>query len=277
MKRVYVSSIIRNHDYGFGRLYVIDYDTMKIVYKKHIDNNQYRIRGMAFHNGELFMVNAINGLMIFDRSNLRFGPITRYKQIEHAHLLYSYMGQLWITSTGNDRIVKIRDFKLDDVVYVGNHKYMNKDTRHLNSITWNNGNEYHVYNKTRSVFNYTTKEVVVKGLWGLHDIAFVNDNMFIVNASRENRSCLCDINQGKVIKDILVTETVKNSPPEAQLGFVRGLAISKRYKKIFIGSAPANIHIFDIDTLNKVNCFEISNDNEYESIYDICLDEDDWK
>ena len=149
-----------------------------------------------------------------------------------------------------------------------------RDTLHFNSIGWDGkGQEYHVYHKPGTVVNAKTKEVVFSGLIGSHDIEFIDDHRAIINDSSTRRALIGDTKTKELRKVFEASDGP--STTVSQWGFTRGAACHSKSGVIFIGSAPVDVHMIEINSWKRKDWLRLSSTRD-ESLFDILLDPRDW-
>lgn len=299
MKRIYFTSLNRvpdpTEDGDLGKLYVLDWDTKELLTKNlpgaAVQVGRSRgIRGITWYQDKLLVAGVTNRLSFYDPDTFR--EIDTWA-VEHAKFLHQvrvgpgpYEPRIYMASTGNDRCIAypscFTHFELDlnkDIIdpYIThpNTCQWGGDRLHFNSIAWDeNGDEYHVYNATKMIFNYTKKEVFChsRAFHGLHDIV-ITPTHIITNSSGDRTTLAID----RQTKDISVIHKNRRRPTtEHNLhGMTRGLALYKDL--LFIGSTPGDVTLYR----GQGNQWEFETNisistDPHESIFDILLDPRDW-
>lgn len=306
MKRIFVTTLRRVFDKGnlsHGHLYGIDWDTKEIFLDKYIDTEtdpsgkSSGLRGLEFYNNNLYVADNMGRIHIFDIENYEYKE-TLYLNIRHVHQLRKGPDNcLWISCTGTDTLVRMKNDKIIDIYdlsilkdIVDIDKYVTNDKRsrtwgngrlHFNSIGWDlNNHQIHVYFKAKMIFDWTDKKIIYQGypLEDPHDIVFLNENSFFVNNSRK-RSVVKFIRYNDIFDLIEFgtengTEIYENSA--IMRGFTRGLKISKKDNLLFSCCAPGYIKSYNLETLELID-IKLLNVDSIDNIFDICLDPRDWK
>jgi WD40 repeat protein len=246
----------------------MDYDTREVIKELGMTG----VRGMCFHEGELWIAGFRNTLNLIDLETYSIKQTFTHDELRGTHLIYSRDGYLWVTNTSANEIVKLRNNKVEKIIPLP--KSVN-GTQHLhfNSIAWSpNGDEYHLYCGLGEIVNFTQQKTVFNGIERGHDLYFLDDNQLIVNESKQKRALLINLlDKSETVLHTVTKEGIDTS--ENRWGFTRGVAASKDL--IFLGSSPPCLHIFDRE-LNQLEPWRISQ-TPPETIFDICLDPRDWK
>ena len=298
MKRIYVTSLNRvsdpNEDGDLGKLYVLDWDTKKII-PHSLESDTINIgrsrgvRGIEYVDNYLIVAVVTNKLSAYNADTMLLIKEWEVAETKFLHQIrLDNEGFLALASTGNDRIIRASNRKtyfieelswnkdiIDPYITHPNACPWGGDRLHFNSLAWDeNGDEYHIYNAPRIIFNYTKQEVFAQGgpLLAMHDIVFM-DNHLIVNASGDRTTLAID----RVTKEIRVIHKSRRYPnSEHNLhGMTRGLAAWKDY--LFIGSTPGDLTLYQKkgNEYFFISNFQLTQDPK-ESIFDILLDPRDW-
>ncbi len=294
MKRIYISSLNRVHDPNeegdLGKLYLVDWDTGRVI-PHSVESDAIQIgrsrgiRGLCWFAEGLLVAGVTNTLTHYDPDNFSIRKTWKDQRVKYLHQIRrSPAGQLHMASTGNDRLVtgwNTEDLSINkDIIdpYITDDSFpkWGGDRLHFNSLAWDeSGDEYHIYNSPRMIFNYMKGEVFAQGgpFNSLHDIV-INPKEIIVNSSGDRTTLSID----RKTKEISVLHKSRSRPSEEYNlhGMTRGLAQWDDH--LFIGITPGTLLCFRL----KRNEWEyeshlvISNDRR-ESIFDILLDPRDWK
>lgn len=296
MKRIYVTSLNRVHDPheegDLGKLYVLDWDTHLLRHQtlptESISIGRSRgARGITWQRGGLVVAGVNNKLSFYDPDTLAMQGPSELSAVKFLHQIRHYKDELHLVSTGNDKLFRywelretVEDLSLlkdiiDPYITHSDAPPWGQDHLHFNSIAWDeNGDEYHVYNAARMIFNFTKKEVFChsRAFHSLHDLV-ITPTHIITNSSADRTTLSID----RKTKDISVIHKNRRAPhSEHNLhGMTRGLALHKDL--LFIGSTPGDLTLYQmVDGDYRF----ISNTSityaKKESIFDILLDPRDW-
>jgi WD40 repeat protein len=296
MKRIYISSLNRVHDPNeegdLGKLYLLDWDTKKViphsVESEAIQIGRSRgIRGIAFNQDRnwLWVAGVNNKLSVYDANTMNLLDTFDVSEAKFLHQIRVHDQTLHLVSTGNDRIFRgCGDYEnigkifhlIDPHITDPSFPDWGNDRLHFNSIAWDeNGDEYHVYNSPRMIFNWSKREVFMQGgpFHSLHDIV-INPKEIIVNSSGDRTTLAID----RKTKEITVIHKNRSRPSEEHNlhGMTRGLAQFDDY--LFVGVTPGTILCFRLKRGEwEYDSHVVLSEDRRESIFDILLDPRDWK
>lgn len=270
MRRIYISTAFRREgERGEqGRLYAFDWDTKTPLWQ----TEHKSLRGMCFFNGKFLVADFYNGIHAVDENSGTITDSWVYPEIKFLHRIYVRDNKLWVPSTGNDKLVII-DPNMS-VVEVKDLTGSDIDTQHFNSIGWDDaGNRYYLFFETGLIYSCAASKPISDLFYGSHDLDLLKDSQFIVNMSGERKVVLYNA-ADNTIQDIYQAPEGP-STTVSKWGWTRGVAVTPDRRDVFTGSAPVDIHMFEVDTWRKKDWLRISNTVE-ESIFDIQLDPRDW-
>jgi hypothetical protein len=270
MRRIYVSTVFRREDERGeqGKLYAFDWDTKTLIWQ----TDHKSLRGMCFFNGKFLVADFQNGIHAVDELTGTITDSWLYPEIKFLHRLYVHDDKLWVPSTGNDCLVII-DSNMS-VSEVRDLTGSGIDTQHFNSIGWDDaGNRYYLFFETGLIYSCSAGKPISDLFYGSHDLDLLKDSQFIVNMSGERKVVLYNA-ADNTVQDIYQAPEGP-STTVSKWGWTRGVAVTPDRRYVFTGSAPVDIHMFEVDTWHKKDWLRISNTVE-ESIFDIQLDPRDW-
>jgi len=310
MRRIYISTVRRVPTYDVddcGFLYVLDWDTKSLVCDPILiwdartpndpKSRTHGARGITCHNDQIYVagsgrhidnIDHYGKISIFDRDNYRFVKTLRFAdEFSGIHQIRDYNGYLYVVSTGNDRVYRMKNDTIVDFTSVETiagllpplDRPWGQDRVHFNSIGWDaSGNEYHVYLSAQAVVNFTKKKVILQGeehLSGAHDMCFVQPYKAIINLSDLHRSILLDVRTGEY-DTILQLPDIKHQNAEwADLNRPRGSAYDSTTETAFICATPGHMYCYDVNTWEQVDYFSFTKDVR-EGVFDMLLDPRDW-
>jgi len=230
------------------------------------------VRGLVFVDHHLILASFTNELFLLDTERGTVIGKWEYPELSFLHKIYYDGEHIVIPSTGNDSVARIHPgtMELVDIVTLTGSP---KDTLHFNSMGWDGeGNEYHLYHTPGKIVRRDTGETVFEDLVGAHDLEFIDGLRVVVNDSSRRRTMLGDLRN----KELTPIFTAEDGPSTtvSKWGWTRGAAYYPGM--LFIGSAPANIHLLETTFFLEVGSMRLS-DTAEESIFDICLDPRDWQ
>ena len=284
--RLAVTTVVRAAEQGevHGGLYILNYPDLKILNKTnfddHFENNNKRggergLRGVVFLDGILIVANS-NGLMKVDPSSLAILDQVNNPSIFNAiHEICYHDNHIWVTSTGNNCIVKVDlNFEVKEIWHIQGQPFEFhqlliskervedvsdlKDENHLNSISAYNG---------RVVFGGALTPLydleTMKKSCDLYAGGFTHNfqeyhDMFISN--KTTLANLEIISEEKSVLFKIPKFTEKNPFPDkiAKPNWNRGLL--RHENLLFIGSSPARILVFDLNSFSFIDEFRIDTD-----------------
>lgn len=272
MKRMYITTVFRrdNERGKEGRIHAIDWETKASLWEK----NTEAVRGMAFIKGQLFVASFNNELRTVDTETGDFTATWEYPEIRRLHKIYYRKDKnvIVLPSTGNDSVatIDVETMKLIDKTHLAN---LYRDTLHFNSMGWDgDGCEYHLYHRPGTVVKAATGETVFDNLQGAHDLEFIDDYRVVINHTSSRQTLVGDVKTGE-LKTIFEAEDGP-STTVSMWGGTRGAVHHNGV--IFTGSFPTDIHMFKIDSWDRLDWHRVSSARE-ESLFDIILDPRDWK
>lgn len=304
MKRIYITSLIREpkEDETAGYFYVVDWDSKEIIDKIGLPIKQKTIGGLdsAFlPNYEVWVIDKSGRLYAYDPEQphqgldqfeffdkqfyrvanqptdgihqIKFDPSEEYLYIACARSDYLVRYDYYSNPTSTE-------IECLSKTGLPTYREWGEDNYHFNSIAFDDqGDMYHTYYAANCVYNWTKKKVFYEsiGLNQAHDIEF-NENYAFVSSSA-NRNVVALDRSGNFITTMLESSKFGISAPKAELGYTRGLALTKD-GEMFSCCAPGYIRYarFGGRLIDKIDEEFIITIDLRETIYDIILDKRDW-
>ena len=166
--------------------------------------------------------------------------------------------------------------------YLNIQPKLDKGHLHLNAVTEYNGEVYALFNRFGAVANLSAEKVIFehKKIRGAHNLVFIDEEIVAINDTVNGETVFFNFRNGKFIKgnnlkkqkevvrhtlrssinyrtgQILRKLKLKSSPVVARPLFVRGLM--KKDNLLFVGTSPAMILCFDLNTDELIDYFVYS-------------------
>ncbi len=306
MRRIYVSCTNRvecpeNAPEDHGDAYIIDWDTKQVIHRLDVygpeDIEVGRSRGcagIAWHENKIYIA-CRSGLCVFDPDTLEC--INEISGVGSGiHEIKSRQGKLYIISTADDSFTVLENDEVVEQVHirgkdlperliryldtVGHKKRtaFGENKLHFNSLAWNgNGEMCHLYMAGGIIYNWTREKLVCEALGGnkmYHDLALLDNNTLLTNASDVGETILIDIPSQTTRK---VRKTSVGALIESvRHGWIRGMALHKDTKTLFLTAAPGQLIAVNTDTWQDIDSIKFSTQQQ-EAPYGILLDPRDWE
>lgn len=312
MKRIFVSSLVRigamSEFYGVrgdvGKVYLFDIESGSLITNPvdidissdgsslhKVQGKSRGARGLAYYNGHLYVAGSVNVISVYDINTLELVDTLKFNEKHYFHQLRVHNDRLHAISTGTDSILRIKDFVVEEVTFLGDkdaffstflyegreYNEWGTDRVHFNSIAWDEeGAEYHVYHTLDAVVNYTSNKLIAQGgpLWSPHDVAFHGSDI-LVNSTAAHSLVAIDRDSGKQRVVFVSDYDGDPSNPDNDWNSTRGLAVFGEY--VVVGSVPTRVTL-----LRRTGSGEYVVENRfdlslfpYEAVYDILIHPDD--
>jgi hypothetical protein len=305
VRRVYISCTNRvespeDSPQDRGDAYVIDWDTKKVINRLDVygpeDIKVGRSRGcagIAWYNNKIYIA-CRSGLCVIDPDTLEL--VDEISDVGTGiHEIKVRDDKLYITNTSTDSFTVLQDNEIVDRVYIKEKDLPERVIRHLNvpgrkadvefgadklhfnSLAWGvNGDMYHLYMAGGIVYNWTRKQLAC-GILGEamhHDIASLDKDTLLINGSDIGETILIDIptKSHRTVRK----NNVGALNGAARHGWLRGMAVHKQTKTLFLTTAPGQLIIVDTNTWKDLDSMKFSTQPK-EAPYGILLDPRDWK
>ena len=204
------------------------------------------------------------------------------------HQIKAHDDTLWLACMERNCKQAVRNGKVIDLVPT---KYSgigdnNRPPGCFNALAWSpNGDEFHMYTGPEEIYDFTRKEVVVKGNLGTgpHDLCFLNEDELLFTRSLSRELVKVNLVSGNMEVVFSLDGATKENDWNF-VGFMRGLEYSKKDGSVFVMSGPGMLYELNVDTWQVKQKFNFLygcniNQEEIESVcpFDILLDPRDWR